>query len=108
MGWTKKSVMATVLWVMSEHRRHAADRLTDLRRARGWTVEDLAHHAGVSPKTISRLQNAKGDPRRSTVRKIAAALDVDPAEFLGPLPAAQTTQLDRIEAKLDRLLGQST
>ena len=38
MGWTRESVMATVLWLMSEHRRHAADRLTELRLARGWTV----------------------------------------------------------------------
>lgn len=105
MGWTEKSVRATVLWIMSEQREQIAQRLTDLRQARRWTVDDLAHAAGVSPKTISRLQNAKGDPRRSTVRKIADALEVDPAEFLGPPPAAQATQLDRIESKLDQLLG---
>lgn len=107
MGWTRRAVVATVRGLMAEHRQQVAERLTDLRRAHQWTVEELAQRAGVSPKTISRLQNAKGDPRRSTVRKIAAALEVDPAEFLGPPPAATASQLDRIEAKLDRLLGQS-
>ena len=61
----------------------------------------------MSTKTVSRLQNAHSEPRPSTARRLAEALGVDPAEFLGPPPAAQASQLDRIEAKLDRLLGQS-
>jgi transcriptional regulator with XRE-family HTH domain len=108
MGWTRESVMATVLWLMNEHRRHAADRLTELRLARGWTVEELAHQAGVSTKTVSRLQNAHSEPRQSTVRRIAEALEVDPAELLGPPPAAQATQLDRIEAAIGRIEAKLT
>jgi transcriptional regulator with XRE-family HTH domain len=46
-----------------------------------WTQEDLAKATGLTNVTISRLENdqIEGTPRQSTLRKLGAALGVDPA-----------------------------
>jgi transcriptional regulator with XRE-family HTH domain len=58
---------------------------TQLRAAREralLTQEELGAQAGVQPLTISRIETDKVEPRYSTIRKIAKALGVDPAELL--------------------------
>lgn len=45
------------------------------------TARELAKVSGVSVNTISRLNNG-GTVKLSTLRRIAAALKVDPAELL--------------------------
>lgn len=60
------------------------DRLETVRRRSLLTQAELAANSGVSLITVTRLENAKGDanPRPDTVRKLARALDVDPAWLL--------------------------
>jgi len=49
--------------------------LIRLREARGLTQRELARHAGLRPRTISRLESGKeSDPPASTVGLIAMAL----------------------------------
>jgi transcriptional regulator with XRE-family HTH domain len=58
---------------------------TQLRAAREralLTQEELGAQAGVQPLTISRIETDKVEPRYRTIRKIAKALGVDPAELL--------------------------
>jgi transcriptional regulator with XRE-family HTH domain len=58
---------------------------TQLRAAREralLTQEELAARAAVQPLTISRIETDKVEPRYSTIRKLAKALDVDPSELL--------------------------
>jgi len=45
------------------------------------TQEELAARAGVQPFTISRIETDKVEPRFSTIRKVAKALDMDPREL---------------------------
>lgn len=113
VGWTKRSAAVTVLLAMEEHRKRAGLRLVQLREAKGWNQEDLAHESGLSVKTISRFENGRHDGRRSTLRSLASALDVDEAVIVGDPPdplglagpnGGDGDQLDRIEAKLDELL----
>ena len=61
-----------------------AERLAATRRQRVMTQAELAHTAGVSLITITRLENAKEEPnpRPETVRRLATALGVDPAWLL--------------------------
>jgi transcriptional regulator with XRE-family HTH domain len=58
-------------------------RLREARRRKVWRQEDLSAASGVAVVTISRLEAGYGTaPRQSTVRKLADALDVDPAWLL--------------------------
>ncbi|QIA27171.1 helix-turn-helix transcriptional regulator [Thermaerobacter sp. PB12/4term] len=60
-------------------------RIRDLRRQRGISLRDLARRSGVSKAYLSQLEN---DPARKpsvdVVLRIAAALQVDLAELVGP------------------------
>lgn len=53
-----------------------ADLVLDTRRAKGWTQQDLAHHAGLSIKPISVLENG-GAVSKTTVRLVCEALGLE-------------------------------
>lgn len=54
-------------------------RLSQARKRKVLSQEELAEAAGVPVVTISRIENGHtGEPRPSTVRKLATALEVDP------------------------------
>jgi transcriptional regulator with XRE-family HTH domain len=114
MGWTRKSAGVSVLLAMEEHRKQAGIRVLQLREARRWTHEDLAHAAGVSVKTVSRFEKGRVEGRRGTVRKIAEALGVDEADIVGLPPAPlglgvpAVSQLDRIEKMLESVTPAAT
>lgn len=42
-----------------EQLAHVGPRLRAIRQSRGWTLEDLAGRAGMSPSTLSRLESGK-------------------------------------------------
>lgn len=62
-------------------------RLKDVRRRRALTQQQLADRAGVNRVTIARIEGGKDAPFPTTVRKVAAALGVDPEELLEPVAA---------------------
>src|SRR5688500_5010113 len=57
------------------------ERLRQVRNRKVWTQEDLARESGVPVVTISRIENGRheGQPRQSTIRRLAAPLGVEPA-----------------------------
>ena len=57
-------------------------RLRELRRQRVLSMRELEERSGVSYNTIWRLENGYTDARPSTIRKLAAALDVEPEELV--------------------------
>ena len=57
-------------------------RLRHARQRKVWSLQDLAEASGVMEATLSRLENGKQAARPSTIRKLAAALDVDPVWLL--------------------------
>src|SRR5579859_367254 len=62
-----------------------ADLLRTLRRARGWTQEEVAAKARVGVRTIRDLERARAKPQRATAELLASALDLDGderAEFI--------------------------
>ncbi len=60
--------------------------LLNVRERRMWTQGKLAKEAGVSPTTVSGIESGRiSNPHFSTVRKLAAALDVDSQELINPL-----------------------
>jgi transcriptional regulator with XRE-family HTH domain len=56
--------------------------LRAVRRRTGLSQRDLGRLAGVSPGTVYRLENGLRGAYPGTVRKLAAALDVSPAELV--------------------------
>lgn len=57
------------------------DKLKALRKKRVLALRELGEKAGVSKDTISRIERT-GRAYPSTIRKLAGALDVDPAELV--------------------------
>lgn len=53
-------------------------RLRDRREAVDLSVEGLAYKAGVSMRTIERIEAGESVPRRATLTVIEAALDAEP------------------------------
>jgi transcriptional regulator with XRE-family HTH domain len=60
-----------------------SDTLRRYRRRAGFTQEELAQEAGVGIATIARIEIGEiKEPRVSTLRKLAKALDLDTRELL--------------------------
>ena len=59
------------------------DNLKEMRTRRLLTQVQLAEKSGVNQVTIARIERNQVDPRFSTMRRLAKALDVDPTELLG-------------------------
>ncbi len=57
--------------------------LRDLRRRAVMSQEDLAEKSGVARDTISKLETGQRGAYPSTIRKLAAGLDVEPRMLLG-------------------------
>jgi transcriptional regulator with XRE-family HTH domain len=71
--------MTTIDTVMP---RVDGEKLKQLREARFLSHRDLARKADVSPTTVLNLEGGKVEAQRRTIRKLARALEVDPAELV--------------------------
>jgi len=58
------------------------EKLRALREARLLSHRDLAKRASVSPTTVLNLEAGRVEAQRRTVRKLAQALEVSPADLL--------------------------
>ncbi len=60
-------------------------KLPNLKRVRGeypLTIRELAEKSGVSHDTITKVENGHREAQPRTVRKLAAALGVEPRELM--------------------------
>lgn len=62
---------------------YVGDNLKRLRTLNALTQEELAGKAGLTPAAVARIERNEAEPRPSTLRKLASALDVKPAELVG-------------------------
>jgi transcriptional regulator with XRE-family HTH domain len=70
-------------------RSFATRNLVVLRESRMWTQVRLAEEAGISPTTVSGIENGRiSRPHFGTVRKLAVALEVEPEDLL-PRPGGR-------------------
>ncbi len=58
-------------------------KLWEIRNAQGYTFRALAEKVGMSYVALFRLEWGDTDPRLSTLRKLAKALNVTVAEIIG-------------------------
>jgi transcriptional regulator with XRE-family HTH domain len=61
---------------------HIGDKLKRQRTRRALTQAELAERAGVTTATVARIERDEIEPRMPTLRKLAQALEVDPAELV--------------------------
>jgi len=61
---------------------YIGDNLKRLRTLRALTQVELAEKAGITQSTVVLIERNKSEPHMSTLRKLAEALRVDPAELV--------------------------
>jgi transcriptional regulator with XRE-family HTH domain len=76
------------------------DTVKEIRRRKGWSQKDLAEESGVGQDTISGIESGRHEPRPSTLRKLADALDVEVADFFREpaVPLAEAPKAGRLSA----------
>ena len=75
------------------------------RRRRGWTQQHLADQSGVSLDMIKRIERGVAAARFPNITKLAAALEVDPAELFTPDLPAGASQRRALTNLVSRLSG---
>ena len=71
------------------------DNLRRLRLARFFSQAELARRSGVHAVTITRLEAGRTAPSTRTVRALAEALEVAPAELATPEEVAESDKWQR-------------
>ena len=59
-------------------------RITELREAKGWSVNRLANEAGITQSTLSAALKRGTQPSLDTLEQLCNALGVTLAEFFSP------------------------
>jgi len=66
--------------------------LRQLRNARGWSQEELAHRVRVSREYVSQLETAKKSASITVIESVAKAFAVEPYQLLVSPRATRTTR----------------
>ncbi len=70
--------------VEEKHRMNLiAKRISETRKLKGLTQEELAEQSQVNLRTIQRMENCKSEPRGKTLKLICDALQIDAEELFG-------------------------
>ena len=78
------------------------DAVKEIRRRKGWSQKNLAEESGVGQDTISGIESGRHEPRPSTLRKLADALDVEVADFFRE-PAVPFVEAPREAGRLSAI-----
>lgn len=66
-------------------------RVRDLRKARGWTLEQAAVQAGLARSTLSKIENGQMSPTYEALKKLAEGLAISVPQLFTPPSKAQVT-----------------
>lgn len=77
--------------------RHLGSRVKELRAARGWSLEALAHASGVSRSMLSQIEREQANPTLAVTLRIARAFNLPLGELLEMPGAASTVNVIRAE-----------
>jgi DNA-binding Xre family transcriptional regulator len=73
-------------WVAETFYSHERGSLKSLRLAKGWSQSRLAEEIGTSQPHIARIESGSEDIRLSTLRRLAASLDIRVAQVVDAIP----------------------
>lgn len=67
-------------------------RVRDLRKSRGWTLEQAAKQAGLARSTLSKIENGQMSPTYDALKKLASGLEISVPQLFTPAvePSGQT------------------
>src|SRR6056297_3139560 len=61
------------------------ERVRELRKSRGWTLEQAAKQAGLARSTLSKIENGQMSPTYEALKKLAEGLEISvPQLFTQP------------------------
>jgi transcriptional regulator with XRE-family HTH domain len=66
-------------------------RVRELRKARGWTLEQAAGQAGLARSTLSKIENGQMSPTYEALRKLATGLGIPVPQLFTPPSQSQVT-----------------
>lgn len=61
-----------------------AARVRDLRKAKGWTLEQAATQAGLARSTLSKIENGQMSPTYDALKKLATGLQISVPQLFTP------------------------
>ena len=67
------------------------ERVRDLRKARGWTLEQAAGQAGLARSTLSKIENGQMSPTYEALKKLAEGLSISVPQPFTPPSKAQVS-----------------
>jgi len=70
------------------------ERVRELRKARGWTLERAARQAGLARSTLSKIENGQMSPTYEALKKLAVGLQISVPQLFTP------PQRDQISGRL--------
>ena len=82
-----------------EYKETMGKRISDLRKGKGMTQEQLAQLLGVTPKAVSKWENDLSCPDISILPQLAEALGVTTDELLGRTPLRISEGSDKCNGK---------
>ncbi len=59
-------------------------RVRDLRKSRGWTLEQAASQAGLARSTLSKIENGQMSPTYAALKKLAVGLEISVPQLFTP------------------------
>jgi transcriptional regulator with XRE-family HTH domain len=92
----KKSAAAPAATPTDPTTQQLCDRVRDLRKRKGWTLEQLAAASGVSRSMLSEVENGRANPTVAVAHRIARAFGMSLGELVDA-PSA-TPKIDVIRA----------
>lgn len=84
----------------AELTRRMADNIRALRKARGYSLDDMARRSGVSRASLSQVETAKTNPTIAILWKIAAGLEVPFSALLGEEQTERVSVLRRTDQRV--------
>lgn len=79
---TRESIAAGRRAVADNYYADRPRSLASLRMSNGWSQKELAQRLGTSQSYVARLEAGSIDPQVSTLRRLAAVLNVEPGLLL--------------------------
>ena len=82
-------------------------RVRDLRKSRGWTLEQAAKQAGLARSTLSKIENGQMSPTYDALKKLAVGLEISVPQLFTP-PTESPSQARLSVTRSDDGLGHVT